>query len=324
MEVFKHFRQMNPRRSAALAIGSFDGLHRGHQLLLERTRERARRHDLQAGVITFRPHPARVLAPRYAPALLMPGPRRLRALSRLGFDWVLEQRFDEQFAALPAERFVVEVLCRACRASRVVVGDDFSFGRDRQGNASLLVELGRRHGFAVEVIERLTVSGMVVSSTRIRSFLLQGRVAGAALLLGRPYTLEGRVVAGEQRGRKLGFPTLNLDTPAEVVPASGVYACYYWPAGRQHGLAAVTNIGTRPTFGGRETRVEIHLPGQQLPDLRGSSGRLGFLERLREEQRFSRADLLVRQIRLDVENALQVTAAHTRWQDLSPLEGFQT
>lgn len=324
MEVFEHFRQMQAQRPTALTIGSFDGLHRGHQLLLKQTRRQAQRHGLSAGVVTFNPHPARLLAPRYAPALLMPDSRRLRAFSYLGFEWVLEQRFDEQFASLAAGRFAAEVLGRACRAELVVVGDDFSFGREREGDAALLVKLGRRHGFTVEVVERLSVSGMVVSSTKIRSFLLQGRVAGAAMLLGRPYVLEGRVVAGEQRGRQLGFPTLNLDTPAEVVPASGVYAGFYWPAGRRQGLAAVTNIGTRPTFGGKATRVEVHLPGQRLPDLRGSGGRLGFLERLRAEQRFARVDLLVGQIRRDIENALQVTAAHGHWQDLSPLDGFQT
>ncbi len=224
MQVYQHYSDVSqPADPSVIAIGSFDGLHRGHQLLFDRVRELAKKMNCQAGALTFKPHPAKVLAPKFSPPLLMTHERKIEALKSLGLDFTLAQKFDAAFAGLSAEDFVRRVLVEGLRVKAVVVGDDFSFGRKREGLAEDLVDLGKRHGFEVEVVRRLAVEGMIVSSTRIRSFLLQGKVRGAKLLLGRTYLVPGKVVTGRGRGRTIGFPTANLSVQTDILPARGVY-----------------------------------------------------------------------------------------------------
>jgi len=295
----------SPGDPCVVTIGSFDGLHRGHQLLIEKVRSYAKEAGLESAVLTFRPHPAKVLAPLYSPPLLMSPGQKVRALEFLGLDFTLVQRFDRKFADLPAEDFSRRVLAGGLFVRRVVIGDDFTFGRDRRGAAEDLRDLGRQHGYEVEIVPRLSVEGMLVSSTRVRSFLLQGKVRGAALLLGRPYRIEGEVVAGQGRGRKLGFPTANIKTGAEILPARGVYVCHFHVQGNPQGLWAVCNVGHNPTFGHQDLGLEVHVlspPGELL----GRRVAVGFIQRLRAEIRFESPEALAEQIQKDIDAAVLV------------------
>jgi riboflavin kinase/FMN adenylyltransferase len=304
-----------------VTIGSFDGLHRGHRLLIDKVRAHAREAGLQSAVLTFRPHPAKVLAPLYSPPLLMPPERKVRALEFLGLDATLVQRFDQSFADLSAEDFSRRVLADGLAARRVVIGDDFTFGRERRGNPEDLADLGGRHGFEVEIVRRLSVKGMLVSSTRIRSFLLQGKVRGAALLLGRPYRIEGEVVKGRGRGTTLGFPTANVRSDAEILPARGVYVCHLHVAGSPRGMWAVCNVGHNPTFGHQELGLEVHAlspPGELL----GKRVAVGFVQRLRAEVRFESPRALAEQIQKDVAEAVRVKDQQNEGVELDGVDGI--
>ncbi len=322
MRVYRHYEDLPASAGpGVITIGSFDGLHRGHQLLIEKVSSYAQAHGLRPGVLTFQPHPAKVLAPGFSPPLLMSPDRKVRALGNLGLDFALVQRFDQNFAALSAEDFSKRVLAGGLCARRVVIGDDFTFGRDRQGMAETLVELGRRHGFEVEIVRRLSVEGMLVSSTRIRSFLLQGKVRGAAVLLGRPYRVQGEVVRGRGRGRGLGFPTANVKTDSEILPARGVYVCHLHIPGRERGIWAVGNLGHNPTFGHQELGLEVHAlsePG----DLLGRQVAVGFLQRLRAEVHFPDPRALAEQIRRDVDQALRLKGELSYPPRLDPQDGI--
>ncbi len=329
VELFRDHQQLpSGLDPCAVAVGSFDGLHLGHRLLLTRTLERAASagssssEELRSAVLTFEPHPARALAPGLSPPLLMSYERKIRALDHLGFDRVLAQRFTGAFAALSPKEFAQQVLADALAARVVVVGDDFTFGQGGQGRTEDLVALGRSLGFEVEVVRRLAVEGMIASSTRIRSFLLQGRVRAAGLLLGRPYTIAGRVVTGRGRGRKLGYPTANLNSDAELLPARGVYACHAWRAGwGPGGRLAVTNIGTNPTFGGGLQTIEIHVLDMS-EDISDQHLALSFREHLRTEMVFSSADELVAQIGMDVARARELARAYPAEPKLDPASGI--
>lgn len=322
MKVFWHYEDLpRPAEPCVVTIGSFDGLHRGHQLLIEKVRSGARRSGILPAVLTFRPHPAKVLAPGYSPPLLMSPECRVRALEALGLKLALVQRFDQDFAGLSAEDFSRRVLAEGLCARRVVIGDDFTFGRDRRGMAEDLPGLGKLHGFEVEIVRRLSVQGMLVSSTRVRSFLLQGKVQGAAVLLGRPYRIQGEVVRGRGRGRGLGFPTANVETDAEILPARGVYACHLHVQGRARGMWAVCNLGHNPTFGHRELGLEVHAlsdPG----DLLSRRVAVGFLRRLRAEVRFPTTRALTEQIQKDVEQAARLKAEMKHPPELDPIDGI--
>jgi riboflavin kinase / FMN adenylyltransferase len=323
MEYFEDHALLRPDRiSSVVTIGSFDGLHLGHQLLIQKVKEQAASDGFGSALITFEPHPAKVLAPSLSPPLIMPFERKKRALAALGLDLVLNQRFDASFAELTAEQFVNAVLVEGIRAKHVIVGDDFTFGKNREGGVRRLAELGKESGLRVQVLNRLEVQGITISSTRIRSFVLQGKVRGAALLLGRPYLVEGSVGTGCGRGRGLGFPTANLETNAELLPPSGVYICHAWLRGEPKAYPALTNIGFGPTFGGKTLRFEVHLLAE-IGDLVGERVAVAFLERVRPEQRFSSADLLVEQITRDKAEALAYFASCRYSKDRNPLDGIE-
>ncbi|MBN2493565.1 MAG: bifunctional riboflavin kinase/FAD synthetase [Deltaproteobacteria bacterium] len=321
LKVYPDYRQLpGAQPGRAVTIGSFDGLHLGHRHLLDRARGVARRAGLEMAVMTFEPHPARALAPELSPPLLMSAERKIRGFGAVGATLVLAQRFDREFASLSPEGFAAEVLVGALSARVVVVGEDFTFGRAREGSAETLRSLGRAHGFEVEVCRKLSVQGVVASSSRIRAFLLQGQVGAAAMLLGRPFVVEGEVVAGEGRGRQLGFPTANLRSGAELLPARGVYAGWAWIAGARRGQPAVTNIGVNPTFGPGPRTIEAH-----LLDFSGDLVRqhmvLAFAERLRDEVAFPSAADLAAQIGRDAARA-RVWAADRSAPELDPLDGI--
>lgn len=289
----------------ALTIGNFDGVHRGHQHLLSALVARARALGVPSCVYTFEPPPRVVLAPQQARTRILAWPEKMRLLGDHGVDHVVVERFTRAFAQHPAEWFATQILGARLRASALVVGYDFRFGRARAGDLPLLRKLLPH--VPVEQVEALHLDGELVSSSTVRSLVLEGAVERAAALLGRSHVIRGTVVAGDQRGRSIGFPTANLETDSELLPASGVYAVRVRVDGGP-GLPGVANLGVRPTFEGRQFLVEIHLLDFS-GDLYGHELVVSFEARLRAEQRFSGVDGLVAQIRADVEAARGVLSA---------------
>lgn len=311
-------------RPHAVTVGVYDGVHVGHQWVIESTAEAGRRLDADLAVVTFDPHPAAVLRPDLAPKLLTDLDQKLALLETAGVDSVVVVQFDQQRAGERAEDFVENVLVRTLGARAVVVGHDFHFGKDREGDVGLLTELGRGFGFEVlplpltsgpeaddaDSSDSGTDSAPPVSSTAIRAALAEGDVAWAGRLLGRPHEVTGVVVGGDQRGRTIGFPTANLAVEQNrAVPADGVYAGWFHlppddnhPEGRL--WPSAINIGTRPTFYQDVERslIEVHLIDFE-GDLYDLPAKVGFEHRLRGEQRFDGIEALATQLQRDVATA---------------------
>ena len=279
-----------------LALGNFDGLHRGHLKIVERVRRGAAEHGGTPMAMTFDPHPPRVVRPDKAPPLLMTKTQRIEALHDAGIMCVAVVRFTPELSGWDPETFVRTVLVDWLRVAEVWVGANFLFGHARAGNFSLLRTLGQRYGFRAEKIDPVRYKDFVVSSTRIRRLVAEGRMDEAGALLGHVYFVDGTVVEGRRRGREIGFATANLDTRNELLPPNGVYATTMTIDGVVH--AAITNVGTRPTFGESQLTVETHVLGYS-GDLYGRTVRLAFLQRLRDERRFEDVDALRAQIDAD-------------------------
>ena len=297
-----------PLLRPVLTIGNFDGLHLGHRSIVETVVDRARILDGTAVVYTFDPHPRAVLQPEQAPRMLVTLDQKLELLEDLGVDLAIVEPFDAQFAEVASDAFVVDYVHGRIRPCEVYVGYDFHFGRDREGSMRLLTETGPQLGFAVTVIPELRVGGRDVNSTRIRELLTAGQVEQAGLLLGRPFSIRGEVVEGDRRGRELGFPTANLATRNEVLPAAGVYAGRLRRRGSpqasvEEALPVVANVGERPTFqDGHGLVAEAHVLDFD-GDLYGETVDLAFEHRIRDEQRFPSAEALRQQIVLDADEA---------------------
>lgn len=306
----------------AVTVGNFDGVHLGHQALARAVVQEARRDGGTPVVLTFDPHPSRILSPDRAPAALMTLDQKVEALAVLGVDRVAVLPFTFELAQKTAEQFARDVIAGALGARRVIVGENFRFGRHRSGDVAFLGEQGRILGFEVRGEAAILHEGAAVSSTRIREALARGEVENARVMLGRPHFVEGRVVRGDERGRRLGIPTANVAPINEMLPASGVYACTCGPepegrdrlrlvgfaqeakagssgAPLEKPVAAVVNVGRRPTFGGLTRIVEAHLLDFS-GDLYGRGLRLAFWSRLREERTFASAEELVAQIHRDI------------------------
>ena len=283
-----------------LALGNFDGVHRGHAKIIELVRRRADERGVTAVALTFDPHPSRVVRPDKAPPLLMTGVQKLAALGDAGMDGIVVVRFTEALSRWEPEAFVRTVLVEWLRVAEVWVGANFLFGHDRAGNFSVLRSLGARYGFQAEKIDPVRYREFVVSSTRVRRLIAEGRVDEAGALLGHHYMLEGTVVRGDGRGRQLGFPTANLSTENELFPPNGVYATAVLMDGEIH--ASVTNVGVRPTFGASGPVVESHIFDVDRA-LYGCSIRVAFVQRLRDELAFSNGDALRVQIARDCDQA---------------------
>jgi riboflavin kinase/FMN adenylyltransferase len=279
-----------------LALGNFDGLHRGHFKIIERVRRGAAEHGGTPMAMTFDPHPPRVLRPDKAPKLLMTKTQRLEALHAAGISCVAVVRFTRELSEWDPETFVRTVLVDWLRVSEVWVGANFLFGHGRSGNFTVLRTLGQHYGFRADKIDPVRYKDFVVSSTRIRRLVSEGRVDEAGALLGHPYFVDGTVVEGRKRGREIGFPTANLQTDNELVPPHGVYATTTTVDGVVH--AGITNVGVRPTFGEQQLTVETHLL-KYSGDLYGRSVRLGFVQRIRDERQFPDIDALREQIAAD-------------------------
>ena len=297
--VIAHYPEDPPPRwhNPVLALGNFDGLHRGHAKIIDRVRRRAGERGGTPAAITFDPHPSRVIRPDKAPPLLMTTGQRLEALGRAGMQGVAVVRFTQEMSGWDPETFVRTVLVEWLHVVEVWVGANFLFGHDRAGTFTVLRSLGARYGFRAEKIDAVRYKDFVVSSTRIRRLLAEGRVDEAGALLGHHYFIDGTVVHGAARGREIGFPTANLDTPNELLPPAGVYATTAAVAGIEH--PSVTNIGMRPTFGDVDrVHVETHLLDASR-DLYDARVRLSFVQRLRDERAFPDVDALRAQIEAD-------------------------
>lgn len=303
-----HERVGDALRGAVLAIGNFDGLHRGHAALFERAKERARERGAKAAALTFEPHPVRVLAPRFAPPLILTLEEKIAGLERAGLDAVVVQPFDRAFASTPPRAFVDEVLVGSLGVSGVVVGPDFSFGHKGAGKVADLEAWLAAHGATVDVVPAVTEGGMVCSSTKVRELVREGRVDAAAIVLGRTYSLTGVVEDGDKRGRRMKVPTANLRTARELLPKIGVYATGAKLDGGPE-MPSVTNVGLRPTFDGEGLRIEAHVLDFE-GELYDRPLELFFYERLRDERKFASADELRRQIAKDVERARASLARH--------------
>lgn len=319
MEVFRSLEEARAGgalRGCAVAIGNFDGVHLGHQRLLALARSRADARRAPAVALTFEPHPVRALRPALAPPLVTSLERKLELLAGLGLDATVVQPFDLAWAQTPAAAFVARDLVGALGAADVVVGYDFTAGHERARVDALRPLLGAA-GVLLHVVEPVTADGLVVSSTKIREFLLEGNVEAAALLLTRPYDLDGVVARGFGRGRGFGFATANVATRA-LLPANGVYVVRAALGGRPGRLGpegatvhgGVCNVGTKPTVeAGAAVVAEAHLFDFDGRDLYGEAIRLQFLARLRDERRFPSVDALRAQIARDVEAARAALAA---------------
>ncbi len=280
-------------RSRDVAIGTFDGVHLGHQAVIEGA----------DSVLTFDPHPLAILHPAALPKLLMPFGVKRDVIDGLGVRELVVIPFDREFAARSAEQFVEEVLIRRLGAERVSVGENFRFGARAQGDPAMLAARGE---FETRVVPLVEVDGETVSSTRIRALVAAGDMEGARHCLGAPFMVEGTVVEGDQRGRELGFPTANV-VPDDglAIPGHGVYAAF------ANGVPAAVNVGVRPTFdSGRGVLIETYLIDRE-EDLYGSTLRVAFVERLRGERRFPGVEELIAQMRIDVEDAKRVCASFT-------------
>lgn len=308
MPVFHGFDAW-PAGPLHLAIGVFDGVHRGHQELIRRLRLLAAAQGGLAVAASFDPLPIHVLAPGAPPSALSDAAERAERLEAAGADAVVLFRSDPAFFALSAKEFVERVRS-AGEVRRIVVGPDFRFGRDREGDVSLLASLAGEHRIDVEVVPPVEMGGAVISSTRIRNLLVAGDVRGAAELLGRLYGVRGKIVHGDKRGRALGYPTINVATPPErLLPRDGIYATWASVGGVRR--PAATSLGVRPTFGAGERVLESFIL-DLTADLYGEAVEMTFVERLRDELRFETAEALVAQIAEDVEatrRALRYTSA---------------
>jgi riboflavin kinase/FMN adenylyltransferase len=278
-----------------VAVGNFDGLHLGHRRIVRRLAREAGSAGLPVSLLTFAPHPEKIFSPDRI-LMIQTLDQRLRGLQKLRVESVTVIPFTRSFARMTAESFAGDVLAAALNARLVVVGADFRFGGKRRGDAAFLEEAGRRLGFRTIVVPPLVVGGAVVSSSRIRTLLSAGNIEEAAVLLGRNYEIEGEVVSGAGRGRALGFPTANLESPNEILPP-GVFATRLIHKGKTWN--SVTNIGRRPTFGASDPAVETHILDAS-PRLYGAYVRLSFIGRLRDERIFRGPKALAEAIRGDV------------------------
>ena len=288
-------------RPTVVTLGVFDGLHLGHQLIMQTVVERAREIGAAPTVITFEPHPRALLHPESAPPLLQTFDQKIEALAVLGIEQTIVINFDQNFAQTRAEDFLRAVIAGRLHAKEVYLGYGFAFGHGREGNINLLRTVSQSLGFLADEVPELRLRGRRISSSRIRELLQEGKVNIARRMLGRPYGVEGRVVRGAERGASLGFPTANLHPQNRVIPRNGVYVTATLIDGQWR--RSVTNIGTRPTFGSdNESSLETFVMNWS-GDLYGDVVRVRFLHRLREEKKFGSVAELKSQIERDVARA---------------------
>jgi riboflavin kinase/FMN adenylyltransferase len=306
MQVFRTFEELaGHSHKVCLAIGVFDGVHLGHQRVIGQARDDARATGGTSVVLTFDPHPMRVLAPEKAPRLLTATEHKLSLIEKLGVDACLLLTFDKPFSLTPPERFIDAVARQTNQLQEICVGTRFRFGHERAGDVRMMEALAPKYGFVAKEIKSVTLGEEMISSTAIRKHVLNGRLERAAAMLGRPFSILGSVEPGDHRGRELGFPTANLNAHDEVLPPDGVYAARVVVADEE--LGGVVNIGVRPTFAGSQPPrlLEVHIL-DFVGELYGRNIEVRFLSKLRDEQKFASTEALKAQITADIHAARQI------------------
>jgi riboflavin kinase/FMN adenylyltransferase len=289
--------------SPVATIGNYDGLHLGHQAIIQRVIELARKGNGEAVVLTFEPHPVQFLHPELHIPLITPSRKKMMLLAQFGVDVTINLPFTEDVARMSAKEFIQEIVQRRIAPRWVVVGFNFTFGKGRTGTSEELKKIGEELGFGVEIIPPFNVAGDVVSSTRIRELIAGGNIREANRMLGSNFFMLGRVIHGHARGKGLGFPTANLEITQDLYPNEGVYAATVIVDERRYN--GVVNIGTNPTFGDEQLAVEVFLFDYQ-GDLYGKELQVALVDKLRDEKTFPSAELLVRQIEQDIQRAKEI------------------
>jgi riboflavin kinase / FMN adenylyltransferase len=301
MQIIRHIGERDLEiAGSVVTLGNFDGIHLGHQALIGGAVGDARRLGVPSIVLTFEPHPLKILAPQRAPRLLLAHKDKVQLLQNLGVDIVAVQHFDHAFARLSAEEFVRGLLVGQLKVKKLWVGRDLRFGQGRKGSVDDLLRWGKARGFEVAVVEPILVNGNRVSSSAIRELVSSGRVDEVKPMLGRYHFVSGRVTEGHRRGRELGFPTANLALRTEVLPLDGIYATLFHLGERM--LPSVSSIGLNPTFGAGPRTVESYIVNFS-DEIYGQPVRLSFIKRIREERKFASVEALVEQIHSDVQRA---------------------
>jgi riboflavin kinase/FMN adenylyltransferase len=296
----------DPFKGCVAALGNFDGMHLGHQTLVRKTIALANRLGAPSMIFSFFPHPMQVLKPERSIRLICTPEQRLKLMTESGVDAVVIERFTNDFAKMTASDFVDSVLKSTLQVKGVVVGENFRFGNRAQGDASMLKGAFQKENVTVEVVEAVQVNGRVCSSSQIRDFVEAGDIRRAKEMLGRWFSIEGKVVKGDGRGRSIGIPTINLRTQNQLLPASGVYATFVRPLGEKTWWKGATNIGFRPTFDSElALRIETHLL-DFTGDLYGQAMELFFVEKVRDEIKFSSVNDLVEQIHHDISRVKEI------------------
>jgi len=305
MQVILNLNEIKkPLTNPVLTIGNFDGVHKGHLALFDRVKERAKAIAGQSVVMTFEPHPLKIMRPADGPQLITHTGQKLELIEKAGIDVIVCVSFDREFAAIPARDFVNNVLVKKIGIKEIVVGYDYTFGHNREGDINLLREIGNDFGFVVHLVGPIEIDHTLVSSTSIRRLVQEGRLEEARVLLGRDFEVQGTVVKGQNRGgRLLGFPTANLNPHGELLPKRGVYAVklliddvFY---------KGVTNVGYNPTFGDTGLTVETHVLDYS-GELMGKTIKVHFIKRLRDEKTFKTLEELSEQIAQDIARAKEV------------------
>jgi len=293
----KNYNKFNDSNTC-LAIGAFDGLHKGHQLIITEAIKEARKNNYPAAVLSFYPHPLEIIEGKNTPPSIVSRRQKISILEQMGVDYYFEQKFNKQFAQLRAKEFINDILLDKINVKTVVVGDDFRFAYKNEGNAEILSKMGELHGFQAKIISQLHASDDRISSTRIRSLLENGKIKKAADLLGRSYQICGEVVHGKKRGRKLGYPTANIKLETNyALPPEGVYAVKLYHKGQEYIGAA--NLGDNPTFNNQELSFEVYILDFE-GDLYGKRLCVNFIEFIRGEEDFSSKEKLIEQMKQDI------------------------
>lgn len=305
MGIFNGIEEVKGRLKApVLTIGNFDGVHKGHRALFEIVKGKARDRSSHSAVLTFDPHPLKVLAPEKAPEPLVSKEEKIELILSIGIDHVICQMFDSDFAKISARDFVEKILVDTLKISELVVGYDYAFGRNREGNIDLLKEIGAKRGFGVYVLQPVNINGRVASSTAIRNLIKDGEIDLANQLLGRYYSVKGRVIRGKGRGQSvLNIPTANLEISDRLIPKGGVYATR--TTIKEQTYPSITNIGYNPTFGNDKLSIETHIL-DYYSDLLNQEIKVEFVKRIRDEVKFENIVKLKEQILKDISEARNI------------------
>lgn len=308
MEIIKGIKNLKrPFKNPVVTLGNFDGIHLGHQKIFEKVINAAKKRDGESVVITFEPHPLKILSPKQCPPLLTPFKKKMMLMEKTGIEKVLCLRFTRSFSHISPADFVKRILLKKVGAKKIIIGYNYRFGKGKTGNVESLKAICADSGIEVEVVEPLTVDHTVVSSSKIRELIREGEVERASKLLGRDYLVIGRVIRGTHRGHDLGFPTANLEMTEELYPKLGVYAVRVeWQHQFFNGLA---NIGFNPTFDTKVLTLEIHILNFNY-EVYGDEIQVSFIRRIRDEIRFPSLEELINQIQKDIEWAKENVFLH--------------